>query len=431
MAPLNNTQHVNDYDDIIEQQFDEAAFLWVLRSVAVDQPQYTPKEIKVLEKRIELHLEALFAHPDKAWNICENSDGFVDAGEFFTMFVVAFRSLDVKKIQMAVEVSLASEKAFKGITSALGWLPDKISLGWIKKFLLSKDLEHKRLAIAAYSLLRLDPGELLTTLFTRDDCLENKALYTRALRIVGEIKRRDLVPALNQAMESEDPDIIFWSNWSALLLGNRAALNQLKPFVMQSGVYQQRAIDLAFRALPTEEARQWISELSQNAGQERKVLKAISALGDPHAIAWVMDKMKEPSLTRLAGETFGCITGIDLAQNQLTNDVPNLDELLSLDEELEVQEIQEDENLPWPNSEKVAAVWQQYGHQFVPGRCYFMGKPLDKPVEMLVYLKQILAHGGQRHRHAAAIHLALSYPEQILQNTDASYQFNSMLEEVK
>lgn len=429
MTALQNTQPNSGFDDIIEQQFEEASFLWMLRDVAVNQPQYTHKELKKLEKRIEQHLDALIVHPEQTWQIIEKKEGSLEPSEVFVMAVIAFRGLDVKKIQMAVEAGLTDDKTFKALTSALGWISEKISLGWMKKFVQSKSLDHKYLAIAAYSILRVDPGEMLSALFTRDDCIAHKKLYVRGLRLIGELKRRDLVSELNQAMESEDPDIIFWSNWSALLLGNRAALAPLRSFAMSPGIYQQRAIDIAFRVLSTEDARQWISELSQDAGQERSVLKAIAALGDPHAIGWVVAKMKEPPLTRLAGETFTIITGIDLCQNQLAIEVPNLDEILSLDEELEVQDIQEDENLPWPNSEKVAAVWQQYGQQFIPGRRYFMGHALDKPIELLDSLEKILESGGQRYRHASALHVALLQPNQILINTRERYQIGIALGE--
>ncbi len=411
MMLLKKDNNVSYFDDVVEMHVDEVAFLWLLRSVAVDQPQYSSPEVAAIEERIDKHINALLLHPDLAWTLCQKSMEFQEAGESFSLAVVAFRSLEVKKIQVAVEMGLTNGKTFKGLVSALGWLEQNVSLGWLKKFVFSKNLDHKHLAIAAYSILRVDPGDILTTLFQREDCTGHQALHARALRLIGEIKRADLAPVLEESFSSEEEDVAFWAIWSSLMLGNRAVLGQIKPYVITPGQFQIRAVDLAFRVLTIGEARQWIGEMSQVEGQSRIVLRAIMALGDPHAIGWVLQKMKEPELARLAGETFSTITGIDLEQNKLINDIPNLDDQLTLDERLDIDDIQEDENLPWPNSEKIAAVWLQYGQQFIAGQRYFMGKVIE-----MSYLQKIVLVGSQRQRRGAALQMALLRPEEALIN---------------
>jgi uncharacterized protein (TIGR02270 family) len=320
----------------------------------------------------------------------------------------------VNKIQRATEFALANSQTKRGMASALAWLDDSYSLPWIRKFLKSKDLGHKYLALAALSVKREDPGEDLKNIFTREDCLEDIELYARALRLVGELKRVDLIPALNKAMDHKNEDVKFWGAWSALLLGNRSAVQYLKPTVMNAGPNQGRAIDTVFRALPIPQAREWVSELSSQKDSTRVTIRASAVLGDPQVVPWLIDKMKNPEFSRLAGEAFVAITGIDLERYQLENELPNLFEDLEDNQEIVDEYGLDDENLAWPNTEKVAAVWQKYGSSFTVGKRYFWGKAAEVNL-----LNSLLVRGGQRQRHAAALELTLSSPEAPYPNANA------------
>lgn len=403
----------NPYRDIYEQFANDAAFLWQLRSVALNQPNYNQTDIAELERRIEAQLDGLMTAPDDSWELCEAALELNQTGEVFAASVLAFRSLDINKIQRAVEAGLASPQGFKGLTAALAWLPDRICHSWIKKFLTSKDLHHKHLAIAACSLRREDPRDYLTAILQRDDCLDYKPLYARSLRLIGELKRRDLSSFLPAAMQSDHPDIIFWSTWSAALLGDKSAVSRLHPFTQTANAYQLKAIDLAFRALPIEDARRWIGQLAEQPQQTRQVIKATAALGDPHAVNWLIAQMRTPAHSRLAGEAFTSITGIDLEQNKLAlTELPDLDHQLPNDDpEDENVAMNEDDRLPFPDVDKVAAIWQKYQQRFVAGQRYFMGSSITPE-----HLNHIYATGYQRQRKAAALELSLLQPNQFLLN---------------
>lgn len=404
---------ISPYRDIHEQFANDAAFLWSLRSVALNQPNHNQTDITELERRLDAQLDGLMTAPDDAWELCEAALELNQAGEVFAASVLAFRSLDINKIQRAVEAGLASPQGFKGITAALAWLPDRICHSWIKKFLASKDLHHKHLAVAACSLRREDPRDYLTAILQRDDCRECKPLYARALRLIGELKRRDLSSVLSIAMQSDHPDIIFWSTWSAALLGDKSAASRLHPFTQTDTPYQQKAIDLAFRALPVEDARRWIGQLAALPQQTRSVIKATAALGDPHAVSWLITQMRIPNYSRLAGEAFTSITGIDLEHNKLAlTELPNLDHQLPNDDSEDANvAMHKDDRLPFPDVDKVAAIWQKYQQRFIASQRYFMGQ---QPTPE--HLAHIFATGNQRQRKAAALELALCQPQQLLLN---------------
>ncbi|MCP4486774.1 MAG: hypothetical protein GY820_05560, partial [Gammaproteobacteria bacterium] len=161
------------YRDIYEQYVDEASFLWALHYIAVDQPHYNVDRLRQLEQRIDAQLDGLMTSIEQSWQCCLEALELGEPGETFTATVIAFRSHDVKKIQIAIEAGLDNSESEKGLISALGWLPSKLVHGWIEKFLTSKDLNHKYLAIAACSVRRENPGEALTRILKRDDCKQH------------------------------------------------------------------------------------------------------------------------------------------------------------------------------------------------------------------------------------------------------------------
>ena len=404
---------INAYRDIYEQYVDNASFLWILRSIAVNQPHYYPSDIQELDQRIEAQLDGLMTAIDAAWPVCLDALELLEPGELFTAANVAFRSHDMSKIQHVVEIGLSDENLMKGLISALGWLPGKIVHSWIKKFLTSKDLNHKYLAIAACSVRRDNPEEYLNRILEREDCRQHLPLYARSLRLIGELRRQDLMPYLDAALKAEDESVQFWAIWSSILLGNHQLVKQMEPFVFNSGPYQELALNIAFRVLPVEQARDWISRLAKSEGQERNVVKATGILGDPHAINWLINKMKDDTLAKLAGEAFTLITGIDLEQQELIDESrdtsPDLDEE---DIEAESVELDEDENLPWPDYEKVQKQWMSLGRNFIAGQRYLLGKTLSA-----TYLKPLLDQSNQRQRQAICLELSLIDPATPLLNS--------------
>ncbi len=406
---------MNAFNQIYERYVDEASFLWILRSVAVDQPHNNATDIFELEQRIEAQLDGLMTSLDESWEICLQALELAEPGEVFTSAVIAFRSHDMAKIQKVVEVGLSNDDAVKGLISAIGWLPDKLGKLWINRFITSKDLDHKYLAVAGCSVRRENPGEYLNRIFERDDCRQHKRLYPRALRLIGELRRQDLMPELEKAMAADDEEIKIQANWSAVLLGNRGAVLNLEPYIFQAGPHQMNALNLAFRVLPIERAKSWISRLAKDKEQVRAVIKASGILGDPHAINWLIKKMENAETARLAAEAFTLITGIDLVEQELTMEAPSdLSEQPNDDSEDGDISMDEDENLPWPEVEKITRIWINQGKAFIAGQRYFFGQKITP-----VLLTEKLGSANQRQRHAAAMELALTDSEKPLQNTRA------------
>ena len=402
------------YRDVYERGAIDAAFLWLLRSIVIDQPHFTTADLAELEQRLDAQLDLLMSSLELGWEACDAVLELQQPGEAFTATAVALRSHDIEKIQRAIQSGLAGKQSIKGLISALGWLPAEIAQPWAKRLLNGKDMNHKFLGVAACSVRRDDPGEILVEILKREDCRQHLPLHARALRLVGELRRQDLMPALQDAIGSKDPTLAFWANWSAILLGQNVLVKNIHPFVLKPGPHQARAIQLAFRVLPVEQGREWISALAKDPANLRAVITATGVLGDPHAVNWLISRMADPLQARLAGEAFTLITGIDLERYKLTTPpsgqvaVPN-DNTDDHNVGLDV-----DENLPWPQAEQIAALWRNHGQHFLVGRRYFLGKAVTPE-----WLKNRLQESPQRQRHAAALELALIDSQSRLVNTRA------------
>ena len=401
------------YQDIFDQYVDVASFLWILRSIGVHRPHYSTHDIAKLDKRIQAQLDGLLTSVDDGWKACDKGLEIGEAGEVFCATVFSIRSHELHNIRTAVEIGLAKEEARKGVISAMGWLPENLARPWIEKLLYGKDLRHKYLGVASCSVRRFDPGTILSDIANRADCQNDADLHARVIRLIGELRRQDLMPIVTVGTQSDDMNVRFWSCWSSILLGDRQAVKKIQPFVYTPGPYQARAVDLVFRVLPIDVARKWISEMVEQKVDNRLVIKATGVLGDPHAVNWLIIKMKDPDLSRVAGEAFSMITGANFEQLGMAKTMPHVS-MPEDEENSEGVDLNLENDLQWPDTQKVANLWQQYGRNFIVGRRYFMGSPVSEQI-----LKNTLQNGFQRQRQYAAMELALIETGFPLVNTSA------------
>jgi uncharacterized protein (TIGR02270 family) len=129
----------------------------------------------------------------------------------------------------------------------------------------------------------------------------------------------------------------------------------------------------------------------------------------------LVERMDTPPLSRVAGEAFSMITGVDLAGQDLEGDWPEGFEAGPNDDPADENvEMDPDENLPWPDVAKVKDWWMRHRHEFEPGVRYLCGRPMTED-----WLEHVLRYGYQRQRAAAALELAIRRPGTPLFNVKA------------
>ena len=154
----------------------------------------------------------------------------------------------------------------------------------------------------------------------------------------------------------------------------------------------------------------WLPTLAMLPGGKRLAIQGSGRFGDPSAMPQLLESMKDPQFARVAGEAFTFITGVDLDAEKLAGKKPEGFEAGPTDDPADENVAMDpDENLPWPDVEKVASWWEKNKGNFRPGQRLLLGKPIA-----IDWLREVLRTGKQRQRAAAALELALREPNKPL-----------------
>ena len=394
---------------IVEQHAEEAAFLWILRDDAIRQPHYKLHDIADLDKRVDAHIDGLRIAGDPGWEICEAALELEEAGEVFTAAVLAFESENSGRVDTVIRAGCVSEETYRGLVSALGWIADSHWQRWSPGMLSSSSNTYRRLAVCSCAVRRQDPGEALLTE------LEDHRPYFRArvLRAIGELKRQDLLPALQTHFKSDDPGCQFWSAWSALLLGDRSGLEIVKAYASKDTPFRDCAIQIAVRVMKSKEVRPWLKELYEDPDSVASVITASGAAGISNVIPWLIRRMDKPELARAAGQAFSMITGVDLAYENMERECPEGFKAGPTEnpEDTDV-EMDQEEDMPWPEPQLIGEWWEKNKKRYETGIRYLCGEPIT-----VRHCQHVLRTGYQPQRRAAAFELALLQSNQPLFNT--------------
>jgi uncharacterized protein (TIGR02270 family) len=400
---------------VVRQHAENAAFLWTQRDRAVTAPHYRLKDIAKLDERVEANVEGLRVAADFGWKLCEEALEQQGPGEVFAAAVLAFGGNDLNRIERVFEVSQAAPELDRPVVSALGWLEVEQVKNHLAAFVRSENPLRRRMGIAGYAVHRLDPGGTLTQTLTDAD----SRVRARVLKAAGELGRLDLLSHVGGSIAEDDFGCRFNALWSAVRLGERTAdaFRKLEAIMEAGGEFAEAALSLLLRSLPLEEAKQWRRQLRDNPQRLRLATKSIGILGDPGLVPELLVLMEKKEFSRVAGESFSMITGVDLAFQDLERDeppelkpqeAPNMTGQNVEDLAVEITE-DPDANLPWPNPELVSNWWRQHQGEFRVGSRYLCGRQVTS-----ANLMEVIKTGYQRQRAAAAFELALREPRQPL-----------------
>jgi uncharacterized protein (TIGR02270 family) len=386
-----------------EDYLDEASSLWALRALAVLQPHYSLRDLAELDRRLQAQLNGLRLCTDSAWALCQEVLGKAGADEVFVAAVLAFEGGDEGRVQRVRRAGAADLAVSRGLISALGWLPDEQAAKHFPALFGAQSPVLRRAGIAAAAIHRRSPQAALAEALAAAD----PPLRARAYRAVGELGLTGLMATLRKGLTDADAGCRFAAAWSAALLaGDPAALGVLTFTAEEPGPFAVRAASLAGRRLPLPSAHAWRIKLMETLKLMEHALLVAGAIGDPVVIPWLIDHMAEPALARPAGEAFSMITGADLNQLSLSGQKPEgFDAGPTDNPEDENVAMDPHEGLPWPNPKLVAIWWEKNRGCFPKGTRHVAGRVIT-----IEGCREVLKHGYQRQRAAAAVELARLQP---------------------
>lgn len=397
---------------VVHQYAEESAALRRVHSQLVRAPHVKLQQLARLHERLRAHLDGLAVAGEYGWACCQAALESPGVGEVFVATVRALQRNSAPDLERLLALAQALPESRAGVSSAFGWVSAASLQGTARALLSAPEPFRRGIGIVACAMHRAQPGAALADAMHDAD----PPLRAAAFGVAGALGRVDLLPLCRDACTDDAAASRFAAAAAALLLGDRGvAPESLRAIVSAPGPWRVRAAGLLLRVLALPQAHGVLKALAQEAGLGRLVIQGVGAAGDPLYVPWLIQQMEDPSLARLAGESFSLITGLDLAHLDLErkppenaefgpNDDPN-DDNVAMDE---------DDGLPWPDPEKIGAWWQANGHRFAAGTRYFMGEA-PSPAHCLTVLK----NGFQRQRMAAAAYLCLMKPGTPLFNTAA------------
>lgn len=388
---------------IIQQHAEESAHLRLMRSVLVSAPHVKLHHLRRLDDRLAAHLDGLAVAGEYGSSVCESALGSPGMGEVFAATVRAIEEKDELRLDKLFALAIAVPAAQPGLISAFGWASASHLQGTVARLLASPEPFKRGAGIAACVMHRVDPDASLNTAITDPDVL----LRARALRVAGELGRRDLLATCMAALTDEDPSCRFWAAHSAGLLGDRdKAVYLLEDAALHGGPYRMGALQLVLKLLPLPQANEFLKLLARNVANQRFLVQGAGIAGDPYYVPWLIRQMEDLKLARLAGESFSFITGLDLAYLDLERKPPeDMESGPNDDPEDDNVAMDEDDSLPWPDPAKIQGWWEANRSSFTDGQRYFMGASVTRE-----HCIRILKEGCQRQRIAAALYLCLLEP---------------------
>lgn len=384
--------------EIIVQHAEEAAFLWRMRQLALVAPHYSLDSLEEMDDRLDAHLDGLRVAGEPGQLVCRTCVNRKDTGAAFVGAVIAFEAADEVTIRKALKLATVSHCLEPGIAAALAWLPFAGVEDRIAHLMKSDSMIARRIGIAGATMHRVAfRPEITHVLVGQDD-----QLRTVALRAIGDLTCTELLPYALESLSDADLNCRFAAAYSAALLGDHSGIQALLRFVEPTYSDAERVARLAFARLPLSAAHDSRRDLARNSATIRIAVIATGSIGDPILADWLLERMEEVPLARIAGEAFTMITGADIFRSALKGDAPEESSVGPTDDpEDENVAMDPDQNLPWPNIEAVRQWWSAHQHEFQQGTRLFMGKPVTTD-----WLMHVLKVGRQRQRAAAAMELA-------------------------
>jgi uncharacterized protein (TIGR02270 family) len=409
---LDRTDSLTAISSIVEQHAEEAVFLAQQRERAIRAPHYFLRDLVKLDYRLDANLDGLRLAGETGWGLCERMLADEGPAGVFTAAVVAISSGEGDRIEKVVEFGCAQPSLARGLAAALGWLPLADAEPYIDWLLAAKAPALRRVGLSAAMAHRKHPGRLLVEMIGQAD----SSLKARALRAVGELGLQEALDRAARFVDSADESIKAAASWSvALRSAYPEALAVMRSVAESDSPLRNKALQVAMRCMDFGEAKAWQRDLAESTDHARLAIDGAGALGDPATVNWLITRMDQPALARVAGNAFTMITGLNLAEAHLEGKPLDLFEGGPDDDPRDGRVAMDaDVRLPWPDPVLIERWWNVNRDQFAAGTRHLMGKAIT-----LEWLGEVIVKGLQPQRTAAALELAVLRPDQPLFNVAA------------
>lgn len=350
--------------EILRIHAEDAGFVATQRLRALECPNYRLIDIYDLEQRLYGHLDALFLAgqdgQDMAWEIAEDDPSPLAV---FTLMNLSLRSGSSDDLDAILDLAETPEHRVM-LGAAAAWCDAEVLRHVMGDWIASAQPLLRWIALDVCGQHRVDPRDHLTNRLADPD----DTVRLRAVRAAGEVGRADTldqITALESGHETLRARCLLGDDKAAKLLlrGLRSA---------QTAQAAREMAELAPIAMKEADAQSEISALLKAPDQQRWAITAMGALGSAKVLPWLVEKMEDPLLARVAASAFMQITGVYIAYDDLElEEFPeDPDDPAVFDDPLESMI---EANTPWPDPALVSAWMDENGAAFAADTRYLFG----------------------------------------------------------
>lgn len=397
---------------VVAQHVEELAILWNIRRALASAAHVALRHLARFDERIAAHQDGCVVAGNYGSQKLKEQLADPGPAQVFAAAVVALDMQDRAAFDHCLTVVEAAPGSFPGAASAIGWITSARLAGVAQDLLNASSPIRRQLGLAACRLHGADPGPALLAGLRDSDA----GVCAEALRTAGALGKREVVQAFVRSLNRDEPDVVLRAAWTGVLLGDRRdRMEALANLASAAHPHRMEAMEMTLRVMDMPTAHALLQRLAQHAKDIRSLIRGVGVAGDPYYVPWLIKQMEDVKLTRLAGESFSTLTGVDLAYQDLERKPPENFESGPNDNPDDPDvEMDEDDGLPWPDPERCSAWWNANKQGFRESVRYFMGKPPSRE-----HCIDVLKTGYQRQRIAAAQYLCLLNPGTPLFNTSA------------
>jgi len=377
---------------IIEQYVDEIPFLYIYRKNAAISPSYLLNELAEIDERLDAHVTGLLMIGSSAWELCEEELSFDRPEELFTLSLVAIKLNDQKKLEALIQ-ELEEEEQLDAVADALVYFPFEQVKLLLTELYKNPSPKVQYIVVRAFRL----HGQKSERLVQHALSSESPLVKREAILKIGTLGMSNLLSLTAPFMDDEDEGVAFAAMWTATRFGNLSALQKLESFVSHPR-YGDQALQYVVMQKDVNRTTEILRALFAEEATKRLSILGLGYAGKANAITPLIALMDVPESARVAGEAFSLLTGIDVAANSLDREAPEGFEAGPTESpDDEDVELDPDEDLPWPDSQKIDVWWKHNQQNYFSDKRYIWGQELSAES-----LKNVLRHGNQRQRLFAA-----------------------------
>lgn len=332
---------------IVAQHVEDASFLWSRRRHEIDGQILGEVDIGRIDQRLHANIEGMIASGEAAWKLAlARFSDYTASAELFAIGVLALHWGSRKLLDTALEGVRAIDSGIAGMSGAIACTTRDKLRAFVPQWLDEQDPLLQTLGLIALTHHRVDAGDRLQGFVLSSDI----GVRTRAIRLAGIMRRRDLIGDVFTALKANDPSERLAAARALCLFGEAPyAYATLDKLARADGFIGREAIDIRLLVTPKPEAKRWLQERLDQPSMRLAALGAMGVLGDVSIMQWLVEKMRDPSLAYTAG----------LALRDLIETDFNNTDVFTLDPPSLGKEFKKVEDYPLPVADKAEAWWNE------------------------------------------------------------------------